>query len=106
MDLRYEDEVAVLRVRGTVDPACVHAVRERIGELPERSACVVVDLGDARDVQHVALATLAEDAAHRVTPRVVLKGLCEQHVRMLRCLGIDVETRLSRPGRLLAQADA
>jgi anti-anti-sigma regulatory factor len=77
----------VMRVHGTVDPATVRALRTRIAELDDPPGRVVIDLADARDVEHLALAMLADDASQRRGPKIVLRGLCEHHLRMLRYFG-------------------
>jgi anti-anti-sigma regulatory factor len=81
-----EKVVLVLRVGGNVDPESVAGLRARIDAL-EGPGSVVIDLCDARHVEHLALAMLAEDATRRRAPRVVLRGLCEHHLRMLRYFG-------------------
>jgi hypothetical protein len=89
MNVQSVDEqiVLVLRVGGNVDPESVAALRARIDALETLPGSVVIDLCDARHVEHLALAMLAEDATHRRAPRVVLRGLCEHHLRMLRYFG-------------------
>jgi len=77
----------VMRIRGTVDPETVRALRARIAALQGPPGRVVIDLGDARDVEHLALAMLADDASQRRGPKIVLRGLCEHHLRMLRYFG-------------------
>lgn len=82
-----EQVVLVLRVGGTVDPESVAGLRARIDALEALPGRVVIDLCDARHVEHLALAMLAEDATRRRAPRVILRGLCEHHLRMLRYFG-------------------
>jgi hypothetical protein len=77
----------VLRVEGVVDPDRVGSLRERVDELRGVTACVVIDLSEARGVHHLALAMLADDVAKRRAPAIVLRGLCEHHLRMLRYFG-------------------
>lgn len=96
----------VLRVRGTIDPEYVRALRTSIDELTNRPGRVIIDLGEARDVQHLALAMLAEDAANRRSPSVVLAGLCEHHLRMMRYFGHPPAAREPMPRSTPALADA
>lgn len=77
----------VLRIEGVVDPDRVGALRARVDELRDLATSVVIDLSEARGVHHLALAMLADDVAKRRAPAVVLRGLCEHHLRMLRYFG-------------------
>ena len=53
-------------------------------------ARVIIDLTRVRDVESLGLARLAQELARvRGSPNVVLRGMCEHHVRMLRYFGVD-----------------
>jgi hypothetical protein len=81
--------VLVLHVAGTLGAMGVRALQQRL-DAENGAQTVVVDLGTARKLHHVALAILAHDLQRRVRPRVVLRGLEEHHVRLLRCFGLDL----------------
>jgi anti-anti-sigma factor len=87
-----EQIVLVLRLEGDVDTDSVDDLRARIEEVSAQPGRVVVDLCDARHIEHLALARLADLVAQhqRRTPRVVVRGLCEHHVRVLRYCGHDL----------------
>jgi anti-anti-sigma regulatory factor len=90
----------VLHVTGRLDADGVRALADRL-DAEDGAREVVLDLGAAREVDHVALAVLAHDLRQRSTPRVVLRGLCEHHIRMLRYFGLDVRAEPPPPSVLV-----
>jgi anti-anti-sigma regulatory factor len=59
---------------------------------------VVLDFGRVRDVEYIALTSLLLATARLRGHPVALRGLCEQHVRVLRYLGVDVDRLVPRDG--------
>jgi anti-anti-sigma regulatory factor len=79
----------VIRFEGRLDAIAAAGVRPHLlHAVPGKR--VILDLTRVRDVDHVGLARLARELARiRGSPNVVLRGVCEQHVRMLRYFGVD-----------------
>ncbi len=66
---------------------------------------LVLDFGGVRDFDPAALAGLFSALLQRAgEPRVALRGLCEQQVRLLRYLGLDVSS-LERRRNPLAEVE-
>ena len=69
--------------------AALHA-RALIESAPP-DAELVLDFTRVRDVEYMALATVIVAIARRRGRPVALRGLCDQHLRVLRYLGLDVD---------------
>ena len=75
----YDDVLDAKTARGLEG----HMRRVRSGER------VAVDLSQAREVDYCGLAVLADEIA-RTGTRVLLRGLCDRHVRILRYFDVDL----------------
>ncbi|HET6439646.1 MAG TPA: hypothetical protein VFG59_16390 [Anaeromyxobacter sp.] len=76
--------------------AATHA-RAVIEAIPQ-DAEVILDFTSVRDIEYGALASvLAAMARHSPRP-VALRGLCDQHIRLLRYLGMDPDELTSSHG--------
>lgn len=83
--------------------AALHATAVIEATPPESE--LVLDFSRVRDVEYIALVTVVLAIARRRGRRVALRGLCEQHVRLLRYLGIDVDRLARREERPLEGAE-
>jgi hypothetical protein len=87
---RYLDGRAALNARAVIEAAP-----------PE--AELVVDFSRVRDAEYMALATVVVAIAGRRGRPIVLRGLCDHHLRLLRYLGIDVDRLARREGAARAE---
>ncbi len=83
-------------------PAALHA--QAVIEATPPESELVLDFSRVGDVEYIALATVVLALARRRGRKVALRGVCEQHVRLLRYLGIDID-RLARREGASGQAD-
>jgi anti-anti-sigma regulatory factor len=83
------EEVVVVQFEGRLDAIAAARVRPYLLRASP-GARVILDLTRVRDVEHLGLARLAQELARvRGSPNVVLRGMCEHHLRMLRYFGVD-----------------
>ena len=84
-----EKHEVLLRPEGVLD---VDAAR-RFSALLSRARpdeVFIIDLGQARDFHDHSIALLAGVLVGSCAARIVVRGLCQHHVRLLRYFGIDV----------------
>ena len=84
-----EQREVLLRPEGVFD---VEAAR-RFSELLSRARpdeVFIIDLGQARDFHDYSIALLAGVLVGSRSARIVVRGLCQHHVRLLRYFGIDL----------------
>ncbi len=107
-----EKREVLLRPEGVFD---VDAAR-RFSELLSRARpgeVFIIDLGQIRDFHDYSIAVLAGVLVGPCAARIVVRGLCQHHVRLLRYFGIDLSaledgrydrtsSRASMPARLEA----
>jgi hypothetical protein len=86
-------------VRLELDETLDSGAVERAMEILERAppgARLVLDFGGVRSIDYAALASLISALAEEGTARLVLLGLCAQHWRVLRYLGLAGSCRDGR----------
>jgi hypothetical protein len=88
--------VLVLHARGRLDIAAVRALQQRL-DAENGLQTVVLDLEGTHGAGLLSLAVLARDPRRRVRPPVVVRGLSEHHLRLLRHLGFDAGEAEPRP---------
>ncbi|HEX7624014.1 MAG TPA: hypothetical protein VF400_10625 [Anaeromyxobacteraceae bacterium] len=84
-----EKREVLLRPEGVFD---VDAAR-RFSELLSRARpdeVFIIDLGQAGDFHDYSIAVLAGVLGGSCAARIVVRGLCQHHVRLLRYFGIDL----------------
>jgi hypothetical protein len=77
----------VVRCAETFDATTARDVFSSLRGMPS-DECVVLDFGQARNVDYYGLLALAGEISH-ASMRIRLRGLDDRHVRMLRYFGLD-----------------
>jgi anti-anti-sigma regulatory factor len=84
---RSQQPATVISVEGPFDVAAASDLRNRVAAVAQ-DGCVVVDLRHARDIEDLALASLAYGLVADHRDNVRFRGLSQHHERMLRYLGV------------------
>ena len=90
-----EDHAArVIELRGVLDVPAATRLRDAVLSL---DACdpVVIDCHEVRDLHDTALALLVSSLSSRGRT-ILLRGLGEHHLRLLRYLGVDPAAAVAR----------
>jgi hypothetical protein len=80
-----------LELEEKLDAEAVARARTFLAHSPPE-VLLVLDFGGVRDFDPAALAGLFWSLQEEGEPRVTLCGLCDQQIRLLRYLGVDVST--------------
>jgi anti-anti-sigma regulatory factor len=91
----------VIHVSGVLDATAARALHAHLSGAREGDS-VVLDLHEVREIQNFGLAILAEELASARVP-VRLRGVCTQHLRMLRYFGLAADA-VAPPVRAPAEA--
>ena len=84
-----EGEIVVRFTRDDVlDAMTAHGLKQYMRGVPS-SERLAVDLSQAREIDYYGLAALVDEVA-RAGVRVLLRGLCDRHVRILRYFDVDL----------------
>jgi hypothetical protein len=93
----YSQKENTLRFEQCLDGRAALHAREVIEATPPETE-LVLDFSRVRDLEYMALATVIVAIARRRDRPVALRGLCDQHLRVLRYLGIDIDWLARRVG--------
>ncbi len=87
-------ERRVIELRGVLDVQAATLLRDAVLSLDPHDL-VVIDCHEVRDLQDCALALLVSGLSSRGRT-VLLRGLGEHHLRLLRYLGVDPAAAVAR----------
>jgi len=85
----------LLELEETLDQRAAEELMEHLEEAP-RAEKLILDFGGVRSVDYAALAHLVSALLDEGVERILLRGLCDHHWRVLRYLGLDGSCRDGR----------
>jgi len=85
----------LLELEETLDQRAADQVMEDLEEAPPAER-LILDFSGVRSVDYAALSHLVSALLDEGVERILLRGLCEQHWRVLHYLGLDASCRDGR----------
>ncbi|HVO21017.1 MAG TPA: STAS domain-containing protein [Anaeromyxobacter sp.] len=85
----------LLELEETLDQHAADQLMEHLEEAPPAER-LILDFSGVRSVDYAALAHLVSALLDEGVGRILLRGLCAQHWRVLRYLGLDASCRDGR----------
>lgn len=93
-----EGESRTLRFEQVLDAEAALRARDLLQQAASAGSSMILDFARVRTIDWFALATLAPAVAAQPRGRVLLRGLCDHHARLLKYLGLDVDALMGTVG--------